>query len=58
MDYTEQELEAVRANLRAFDTGDPDDLALFLEAVAEMIEDGEVLERVAAAIRDFTDGVA
>lgn len=58
MDYTEQELEAVKANLRAFDTGDSDDLALFLEAVAEMIEDGEVLERVAAAIRDYTDGVA
>jgi hypothetical protein len=60
MDYTEQELQAVKSSYEEVENLGiwTDELASFLENVAEQIDDGEVLARVAAAIRDVGDGVA
>lgn len=59
MDYTEQELLAVKESWGALcDASDPSEFALYLEEIATRIDDGEVLERVASAIRDVGDGVA
>lgn len=51
-DYNEEILEAIKANVDYLNDANINDIALFLEAVGESLYNGEVIEQVAAALRD------
>jgi hypothetical protein len=52
-DYNEEILEAIKANVDYLNDANINDIALFLEAVGESLYNGEVVEQVAAALRDM-----
>ena len=54
----EELIEAVKANMDYLNGADPNDVAVFLEAVGESIYNGEVIEDLAASIRDVESGNA
>jgi hypothetical protein len=58
MEYSEEILESIKGNIDYLNGIDAGEVAVFLEAVAESLYDGELLEQVAAALRDVDEGVA
>lgn len=52
-DYNEEILEAIKANVDYLNDANINDVALFLEAVGESLYNGEIVEQVAAALRDM-----
>lgn len=56
-EYTEEIKEAVKANVEYLDMETVDDFITFIESVGESLYEGELLEKVAAAMRDVIDGV-
>ena len=55
--YNEEIFEAVQANFEYLNGADANDVALFLESVGESLYDGEIVEHIAAALRDVDTGV-
>lgn len=55
--YTEEIKEAVRANREYLEGGTVEDFISGLEAIGESLYEGELLEQVAAAMRDEIDGL-
>lgn len=51
----EELIEAIKANFDYLNGADANDVALFLEAVGESLYNGEILENLAAALRDVAD---
>lgn len=56
MSYTEEIKEAVRSNADYLGTIDPNEVAFFLECVAESLYESDLLIEVAEALRDVSDG--
>lgn len=55
-EYTDEIREAVRTNIEYLVGNDAQEVALFLESIGETLYNGELLEQVAAALRDLADG--
>lgn len=55
--YTEDIKEAVRSNMEYLEDETVEGFISFLEAVGENLYEGELLEKLASAIRDAVDGV-
>jgi hypothetical protein len=57
MNYSEEIGEAVKANAEYLNGIDADAVAVFLEAISESLYEGELLEQIAAALRDVEEGI-
>lgn len=55
--YTEELVEAVKANIDYIESETIEDFLTFLEAVGESVYEGEMLESLARVVRDVLDGV-
>ena len=57
IEYTEEIKEAVSANREYLEGSTVEDFIIFLEEVGESIYEGELLEKIAAAMRDEIEGL-
>lgn len=57
MEYTEETKEAVTSNIDYLTDVDIESVVAFLNAVGESLYNGELLEEVAEALRDTSEGL-